>query len=64
MLIGVCDLDTAADGASLLLLNLEGCIPKEAGEGKSIRFLSIPKRLSNALDVVDDDGRPMMTGDP
>ena len=61
MLIEVCDLDTAADEATLLLLD---CIPKEAGEGKSIRFLSIPKRFSIVLEVGADGGRPMITGDP
>ena len=41
--------------------------PKEAGEGKSIRFLStIPNRFSINLElgVEADEGRPIITGDP
>ena len=41
--------------------------PKEAGEGKSIRFLStIPNRFSINLELgaEAEEGRPIITGDP
>ena len=77
MLIEVCDLDTAADEG--LLASPEGAVvalmaalgfdlrPKEAGEGKSIRFFStIPNRFSMDLEpgLEADEGRLMITGDP
>ena len=78
MLIEVCDLDGAADvglettseaggGATMGAGPGLDWRPNEAGEGKSIRFLSaIPNRFSINLELgaEAEEGRPIITGDP